>query len=143
MSVAYELFPCEYPQGEDGGACDAVVRQLAAHHRPLASVSVLHAPVAEEFARPLRLTRRGQLVIGLVVAALGAAFVWLAAGSAPTAVARPHGPVSVTVQPGDTLWSIASRMAPQSDPREVVQRLQEGNHLGGAQLMPGEVLSLH
>lgn len=140
MSVAYELFPCECPDDLPGGA---PVRQLAAHHRPvLASVSVLHPPRETELAPALHLTRRGRVVLALAVAALGAVFVWLASGSAPAASAAPHAPTSVTVQPGDTLWSIASRVAPQSDPRAMVQTLESRNHLVDAEVLPGQVLRL-
>lgn len=140
MSVAYELFPCEYPEDPAEGQ---LVRQLAAHHRPaLATVSVLHPPQEAELARSLTLTRRGQVAVALAVAVLGAVFVWLASGSAPAVSASPAVPASVTVQSGDTLWSIASRVAPQADPRVVVQALQQRNHLVDAQLMPGEVLRL-
>ena len=46
------------------------------------------------------------------------------------------------VQPGDTLWSIASRLAgPGEDPRPVVDRLEEANR-GLGTLMPGETLQL-
>jgi LysM repeat protein len=45
------------------------------------------------------------------------------------------------VQPGDTLWSIASaRYA--GDPREGVWKLQRRNHLAGTTISPGEKLVL-
>jgi LysM repeat protein len=45
------------------------------------------------------------------------------------------------VQPGDTLWSIASaRYA--GDPREGIWKLQRRNHLGGTTITPGEKLVL-
>lgn len=49
----------------------------------------------------------------------------------PVAVAGRH----YVVQPGDTLWSIASRVAPRQDPRLVVDALRHAN--GGAALEPG------
>ena len=52
-------------------------------------------------------------------------------------------PATVTVQPGDTLWSIATRLAPQRDPRAEVADLQQLNHLGGGPLVPGQVLRTH
>ncbi|WP_082556662.1 LysM peptidoglycan-binding domain-containing protein [Modestobacter sp. Leaf380] len=100
--------------------------------------SVEHEPVA-----PLRLTRRGRRVVaGLVlVGGLG-----LAALLGP-AVVGPQGPglalageSSVVVQPGDTLWSIASAIAPDEDPRGVVDALWAANDLEGAGLVPGQVL---
>jgi LysM repeat protein len=45
------------------------------------------------------------------------------------------------VQPGDTLWSIASaRYA--GDPREGVWKLQNRNHLPGTTISPGQRLTL-
>lgn len=67
--------------------------------------------------------------------------MWLGAVSAPGA-GRSAAPVpaQVTVHAGDTLWSIAGRIAPGVDPRAEVATLQRLNHLGGAQLQPGQVL---
>ena len=66
----------------------------------------------------------------LIAAALGLGIV-LAAAHAGTALGgsttstperRPHV-VEVVVHPGDTLWTIAQRVAPYSDPRQVVDDL--------------------
>ncbi|HTG46669.1 MAG TPA: LysM peptidoglycan-binding domain-containing protein [Actinomycetota bacterium] len=48
--------------------------------------------------------------------------------------------VAYVVRPGDTLWGIASRVAPGTDPRVVVDRLASVNGLGGRDLVPGQVL---
>ena len=45
------------------------------------------------------------------------------------------------VQPGDTLWSIASRTY-RGDPRQAVWAIQRENGLGGTALTPGQVLVL-
>jgi Tfp pilus assembly protein FimV len=44
------------------------------------------------------------------------------------------------VQPGDTLWSIAAAIAPDSDPRPVVNALRAAN--GGPDLQVGQRLTL-
>jgi Tfp pilus assembly protein FimV len=44
------------------------------------------------------------------------------------------------VKPGDTLWSIAAAIAPDSDPRPVVDTLREQN--GGPDLQVGERLTI-
>lgn len=111
--------------------------------RPLASVSVLHRPSEASVAPPLRLTRRGVMVVAALVAALACAVVAVAAACAPSASrsdAEATGPATVTVRAGDTLWSIAARVAPARDPRQEVDALQRINHLAAADLVAGQVL---
>lgn len=105
------------------------------------------APAASERAAgPLRLTRRGRLAVSVGFAALAAAFLVVAYWSAPAQSAAhagvPGSATTVTVQAGDTLWSIAGRIAPARDPRAVVDELVSRNHLGGAALAPGQVLRI-
>src|SRR5690348_10501645 len=110
--------------------------------RQLASVVELHAPALVD-SPPLRLTRRGIAVLSLAVAAVSAALVGLAVTSAPTAPApsSQHGqPHAVLVEAGDSLWSIASRVAPDRDPRAEVEALQRANHISGVTVVPGQVL---
>jgi nucleoid-associated protein YgaU len=108
----------------------------------LATVTALRPPRTAPGLAPVRLTRRGLVVLTLAVIALGAGLVWLAAASAPTTAAPPARPTAVTVQPGDTLWSIATRVAPQRDPRAEVAALQKRNHLADVALVPGQVLQI-
>jgi hypothetical protein len=93
----------------------------------------------------LRLTRRGRrLVAGLALATgIGLALVTATAvvGDAPGGL-QPVGESSVVVRPGDTLWSIAVGVAPEEDPRAVVDALVEVNGLDGVGLVPGQVLQL-
>ena len=106
------------------------------------------APGAVEEIAPLRLTRRGRrlvaglvLVGGLGLAALAALAGPVVLGAAPAGSGLTLvGESSVVVQPGDTLWSIASDIAPGQDPRGVVDALQEANDMVGAGLVPGQVL---
>jgi hypothetical protein len=46
----------------------------------------------------------------------------------------------VVVEPGDSLWSIAQRVAPGRDPRAVVDQLAA--RLGSTTLVPGETLAV-
>jgi hypothetical protein len=130
MSVATEFAPVVF------------IPEQARQHQRLARVIELHRPSEQSVAAPLRLTRRGVLVVGLVVGLVGVALVWLAAASASGAGAAGAGSAAdaVTVRGGDTLWSIAGRVAPQTDPRIEVARLQRLNHLVDAQLTAGQVL---
>jgi len=67
--------------------------------------------------------------------------LWSAAvGTTP---AEPIGAAPITgdvyiVQPGDTLWSIAERIAPGEDPRPIVAALEARN--GDVDLEPGDRL---
>jgi LysM repeat protein len=51
--------------------------------------------------------------------------------------------VTVTVHPGDTLWSIAAAHSkPSADMQEVVDRISDANHLRGENLQPGQHLRI-
>ncbi len=49
---------------------------------------------------------------------------------------------TVTVHPGDTLWSIASAHAGNGDIQDAIDRISAVNHLRGASLQPGEHLRI-
>jgi hypothetical protein len=44
------------------------------------------------------------------------------------------------VREGDTLWTIARRLAPESDPRPIVDVLSTANGLDAGQIVPGQTL---
>jgi nucleoid-associated protein YgaU len=100
-------------------------------------------------ATRVRRRRLAVLVVGVVVAvavvALGRVVGPLVTSPADTspAPAGSGGPVPVdggvyVVQPGDTLWTIATEVAPSRDPRPVVDRLRAVN--GGTELDVGDRL---
>ena len=131
MSAATEFAPVVY------------IPERARPDRREATVIALHRPAAASVAPPLRLTRRGVVAVSVAVAALAGVLVWLAALSAPAgsaATGSTRVPATVTVGAGDTLWSIATAIAPDRDPRAEVATLQRLNHLSGVGLTPGEVL---
>lgn len=91
---------------------------------------------------PLRLTARGRAVLLVGAAAIGLAVVvaaWFGAASS-TPPARSVPVAQVVVHDGDTLWSIAGRIAPDRDPWVVVDQLLRVNRLGTPVLVPGQVL---
>ena len=116
--------------------CDRVPRAVVAEATPL---RVAVAPRGE--ARPIRLTRRGWAVAVLAVGIALAGALWLAHSSA-MASSAPHRspPSTVVVRPNDTLWSIATRIAPDRDPRVVVSELEQRNDLTGPTVQVGQVL---
>jgi len=64
------------------------------------------------------------------------------AAAGATSGDRPAAVRSYVVRPGDTLWSIAAKMAgPGADPRPVVDELEQVNRLHVA-IVPGETLHL-
>jgi Tfp pilus assembly protein FimV len=46
------------------------------------------------------------------------------------------------VEPGDTLWSIASMIAPDHDPRAVVLEIERVNEDAADGLVPGQTLAI-
>lgn len=107
-------------------------------------------PVGGQAAKPprLRLTRRGRIVlIGLPLVLLAAILLSLAgllnspAKAADTASGLAGTPaVSVTVQPGESLWAIAGAVDPGRDPRDVIADIVQLNDLEGGRVMPGQQL---
>jgi LysM repeat protein len=56
---------------------------------------------------------------------------------------REQGPAqSVVVQPHDTLWSIATRTAPDRDPYAAMAEIKELNGIQGYVVHPGQKLEL-
>ena len=74
----------------------------------------------------------------LVVVASLVVVPGLARGDGPD---RPAQRITYVVEPGDTLWSIARRVAPGRDPRPVVDGLIRANDLR-AGLQAGQELSI-
>jgi LysM repeat protein len=100
--------------------------------------------------RPTRIRRRRLVALVMAVGLFaGAATAGRALLDAATSV-EPSSPQPVdapasspsaqthVVSPGDTLWSIAVAIAPDSDPRPVVDALRDAN--GGPELRVGERL---
>ena len=54
--------------------------------------------------------------------------------------AHPKPAVVYQVRAGDTLWTIASKLAPTKDPREIIDTLMKANHLGSPTIVPGQTL---
>jgi hypothetical protein len=91
--------------------------------------------------RPVRLTRRGRVVVLGLVLLLGALVGFLVAS--PGQAADPPKPaVTAVVQPGDTLWSFAERNVPRWHTIDAVAEIQRLNHLEGSVIHPGQRLVL-
>jgi nucleoid-associated protein YgaU len=53
---------------------------------------------------------------------------------------RPVARTSYVVRSGDTLWSIARSLAPEDDPRSIVDSIAAANEVDAGSLVPGQVL---
>ena len=90
----------------------------------------------------VRLTRRGRLARTLLVLSLAvvlASVFGLNAGAGTTdSVGAPTSFIEVTVAPGDTLWSLASRIAGGGDVRALVDEIASVNALASADVQAGQ-----
>lgn len=97
----------------------------------------------------LRMTARGRRVLAAIIAApVALALGWVALG-ASSAVADTETSAAdrvtfetVTVGEGDSLWAIAAEVAPNEDPRDVVDKIAELNQLGSSLVDVGDVLAI-
>ncbi|MDY7086271.1 MAG: LysM peptidoglycan-binding domain-containing protein [Actinomycetota bacterium] len=92
---------------------------------------------------PLRLTRRGRVVVLgflVVLATLASAVLFTTASRAEQPPAGP--PPTLVVRPGDTLWDIATRTMPRRDGQAAVEELRRLNGLSGYGVAAGDVLIL-
>jgi hypothetical protein len=103
-------------------------------------------PAARPTASPLRLTRRGRVVVAGLAVLLVAVLSLLAAGAAQaTSHAAPlsaagHNLTQVAVRPGQSLWSVAESADPDADTRLVIQQILKLNALHGDTVFAGERL---
>jgi hypothetical protein len=92
---------------------------------------------------PVRLTRRGRIVIVCAAAFVLLTVLWLGARHGARATSdgdqgSARTGESVIVGPRDTLWGIAVRTRPGVDPRITVQRMMDLNALPSAIVNPGQ-----
>jgi hypothetical protein len=105
-------------------------------------------PIEAPAATRLRLTRRGRavftvlaslpLVVWTLVAVLGSGDAAADSGAARAATSFAY----VTIGQGDSLWALAESLAPQGDPRELVDEIMRLNGLDDAVVEPGQRLAL-
>lgn len=105
--------------------------------------------------RPIRLNRRGRIVVGagavVIVAALiltvGGLFgvlsgaLWEAPAEA-SATSTSLNVDHVRVREGQTLWQIASSAAPHADPRETILQIEKLNDLPNSAVQAGQKLAI-
>jgi len=87
--------------------------------------------------RQERLSRPARLALMVATAATGLVVVGgVAYAGSPNTNAR------VLVQPGQTLWGIAASHYPGANIEQSISTIEAANHLAGAELRPGETLTL-
>jgi Tfp pilus assembly protein FimV len=96
----------------------------------------------------LRITRRGRRALAVLASlpAVVALTIAVVSGGAALASGEAGAPAgefqTVTVLPGDSLWSIAEDVAPAADPRDVVDAIVRLNALGSSELAAGSTLAI-
>ncbi|MGF3053433.1 LysM peptidoglycan-binding domain-containing protein [Microbacterium sp. YY-03] len=95
----------------------------------------------------LRITDRGRRVLATLVAlpvVIAAAVAVLSGGSALASLyeGTPATFETINVMPGDSLWSIAGKVAPQADPRDVIDGIISLNALPSSAIEPGQTLAI-
>jgi len=113
-----------------------------------ARVQAARVQAARVAATPVRLTRRGRrlartvmVALSLVIALSSAVFGHISASNASSAATRATS--TVIVQPGQTMWGLASTVAPNDDPRDTIARIADLNNLSYSQVSavhPGQRL---
>ena len=82
--------------------------------------------------------RRTTLTVAAVLVALGLTGPVARAVAGPSV--EPAARRTYVVRPGDTLWSIAVRVAPGTDPRRIVAEMQAQNVVDAGALAAGQTL---
>ena len=120
-----------------------VARPRVVRPRPASErARTLRAAPAAAPRGDVRLTRRGRFVVFVVALlfVLGAA-LFLGATSVATNDAGTDQPTeAVMVGEGDTLWAIASDLAPDGEVRDMVATIRELNALDSAMLVAGQTI---
>jgi hypothetical protein len=90
---------------------------------------------------PLRLTRRGRVVLtGLTALLITALGIGTGTAEAANSHSAHAGMTRVTVSPGENLWSVAEKADPRADPRDIILEVIGLNRLSGTTIYPGEQL---
>ena len=87
-------------------------------------------------------------MVGFVAVMLATVALTIVSMSLSGAQAANHGRAGagyqgmrqIVVQPGQTLWSIATQAEPSSDPRQVIAEIMSANSLTGSNLRAGQLL---
>lgn len=96
----------------------------------------------------LRLTKRGRVVFGtLATVLIAGALAFVATLGAPQALAAGEQQGTqqfhyVVVEPGASLWTVATELDSSADPRDLVAEIVQLNQLGGSGVDAGQPLAV-
>jgi hypothetical protein len=94
----------------------------------------------------ITLNRRGRLARTFVVLSLAvvlASLFGFSAGAGTTdSIGAPTSFIEITVAPGDTLWSLATRVSDGGDVRALVDEIASVNSLAGASVEAGQKIRI-
>lgn len=133
-----------------GAAAPAHASETPRHLRAVVTTPPVATARVATGRTPIRLTKRGRIVVGTLIvigAAAAVSLIWLALASQAQASSQvkqgvPVGRslLRVVVRPGQTLWGIAGVADPGADPRAVIPQIMELNSLRGSTIKVGQVL---
>lgn len=123
----------------------------ASQHLPAARSARSTRRTATSRSHPahVHLTRRGRLLV--LLALVGVLFAAFSLGRSASQASPRVDAVTTRVQPaveqltvqsGESLWTLARRVAPEKDPREVIAQIRTLNEMTSTQLRPGQQLLL-
>ena len=151
MTAPAQLRTCPAADGDAPDRQGAPIRQTVVLcpappvmvPRPMPAPSVRIVSARPEVGVGRRLAQRDRVlrVAGAVAVTLAvvAALSWL--GQAASA-GLPTETAVVRVGAGETVWDVAVRVAPESDPRAVVQRIRELDGMTSSAVQPGQQLQV-
>ena len=92
----------------------------------------------------LRMTVRGRRVLmALIVVPMLVAIAAFALNSGKASASSESVSLSyVSVQQGESLWQLATSIAPNSDPRDVIADIESLNHLDSSNIVAGQRLAI-
>ena len=129
--------------GCGSGHSRPVTPRAASRPRGRAPRLVLPVLAGSPCVHPVQPPSRGRgLVATAVVAFLSVCGLVLLGGQAQPGEPVPEATTVVVVGAGETIWQVARRLAPESQPGAVVQRIRELNQLPGSAVQPGQPLQV-
>jgi len=133
----------------DAAAFDTAAFVTARNGRATAAAAAAGSAATARNSAPLprlRLTRRGRVVftvlaaIPVVIAAL--VFALNGGGAVATSDTATVPLQTITVQSGQTLWSLAEEIAPNADPRDFIAEVLAVNGDAASMLQTGSQLAI-